>query len=174
MPTVIGATKEEEARIMIEYAWVAGWPVKGMIALTMDIGTEHAFEFSVTCELAKEAEPTWENLWGLMAKAIIAEWIILPTSVSRERLYYIAICEKVNQTVHILWRHKLPDGTLPRIPQDHGLPVDTIYCGKEELRMRDIERLGCGVTGIVRTLYNGLPVYKGDHSRLRSGHSMRK
>jgi hypothetical protein len=155
IPTAIGATKEEEAIIMIRYAWGANWPVKGTIALTMEIGTEQAFEFGITYELAKEEEPSWENLWILMARAIVADGITLPASVSHQRLDYVAICEKVNQSVHILWRHKLADGTRPRIPQDHGLPVYTIYGAKAELRVRDIERLGCGITGIVRTLYNG-------------------
>jgi hypothetical protein len=33
--------------------------------------------------------------------------------------------------------------------------VYTIYGARAELRLRDIERLGCGPAGIVRTLYNG-------------------
>jgi hypothetical protein len=55
----MGATKEEEATIMISYAWRADWPVKGTIALTLGIGAQQAFEFRVTYELTKEEEPTW-------------------------------------------------------------------------------------------------------------------
>jgi hypothetical protein len=56
------ATKEEEALAMIQYASGSDWPVKGTIALTMDYGTDQAFEFSVTYELAKSTDLTWENL----------------------------------------------------------------------------------------------------------------
>jgi hypothetical protein len=133
--TTIGATKEEEANIMIRYAWAAGWPVRGTIALTMDEGTESAFEFSVRYELLKEEEePTWDNLWESMAQAIIADGIILPANVSRVRLDYLMGCETTNQSARILWRKKAS-----RIPEDHGLQVFTVY----------------GVRGVIRTLYNG-------------------
>jgi hypothetical protein len=68
----------------------------------MDEGTERAFEFSITYQLAKEGEPTWDNLWMFMARAIVADGIILPDNVSRLRLDYLASCEKVNQTVRII------------------------------------------------------------------------
>jgi hypothetical protein len=78
-----------------------------------------------------------------------------PTSVcvSRERLDYLASCEKFDQSIYILWRQKLSDGTTPQIPQNHGLPVYSVYGVRAELKMRDIDRLGCGVTGIVQALY---------------------
>jgi hypothetical protein len=67
---------------MIDYAWKAGWPFKGTIALTMDIGTEQAFEFSVTYGLVLGEEPTWPSLWEAMWEAIREDRIALPTNVS--------------------------------------------------------------------------------------------
>jgi hypothetical protein len=155
MATAIVATKEEETVSIIQYAWGANCPIKGTTGLMMDIDTEQAFEFSVTYELLKKDGPTWVNLWEMMMNAIKADGIILPACVSHERLDYMLSCETVNQSVHIMWRQKLPDGSTPRIPQDHGLPVYTVYGVRAELKMRDIERLGCGVAGIVQALYGG-------------------
>jgi hypothetical protein len=117
---------------MIRYAWAADWPVKGTMALTMDEVLENAFEFGITYQLTKEGEPLWENLWIFMARAIVADGIILPANVSRERLDYLASCEKVNQSVHVTWREKSQDGSTQRVPEDHG----------------------CGVEGIIRTNNN--------------------
>jgi hypothetical protein len=134
--------KEEEAVSLIQYAWGANWPIKGTIALTMDIGTEQAFEFSVTCELGRlNVGPSWPNLWELMWRAAEVDGIILPVCASRERLDYLASCEKANQSVRVLWRQKLSEGTTPQIPQDQGLPVYSIYGVRAELKMRDIEKL---------------------------------
>jgi hypothetical protein len=155
LPISTGATKEEEAKVMTQYAWTVGWSVKGTIALIMDEGTEGAFEFSITYELTKEGEPTWDNLWRLMGKAIEADGIILPANVSQTRLEYLASCEKVNPSIRIIWRKKSQDGSTSQTPEDHGLPVTMVYGSRSEIKMRDIERLGCGVEGIIRTLYNG-------------------
>jgi hypothetical protein len=120
----------------------------------MDVGTDQAFEFSVTYELTRiEEGPSWPGLWVMMLKAAEADGNALPACVSRERLDYLASCEKVNQSVQIMWRQKLSDGSTPQIPQDHGLPVHSIYGVRAELKMRDIDRLGCGVIGIVHALY---------------------
>jgi hypothetical protein len=75
--------------------------------------------------------------------------------VSRNREHYAAICEKVNQSIKVLWRQKLDDGTLPRIPQDQGLPTYTIYGTQAEIKLRDLERVECGIKGILDTLYAG-------------------
>jgi hypothetical protein len=72
----------------------------------MDEGTENAFEFSLTYDLIKEGEPTWDNLWIFMAKAIVVDGIILPANVSRKRLDYLMSCEKINQTVRNCGRRK--------------------------------------------------------------------
>jgi hypothetical protein len=110
------ATKPEEAEIMIDYAWQARWSFKGTLGMTMDLGTDHAFEFSVTYNLEEEVvRPTLETLW-VMGKAIINDGIILPEFVSRNRKHHAAYCEKVNQSIQVLWRQKLPDETLPKIP----------------------------------------------------------
>jgi hypothetical protein len=152
--TTIIATKEEEAVSMIQYAWGANWTIKGTIALTMDVGTEQAFEFSVTYELTRSVEgPSWPGLWELMWRAAEEDGIILPVCVSRERLDYLASCEKFNRSTRIMWRQKLSDGSTPQIPQDHRLPVCTVYGVRAELKMRDVERLGCEPKGIVQALY---------------------
>jgi hypothetical protein len=52
-----------------------------------------------------------------------------------------------------MWGQKLSDGSTPQIPQDHGLPVYSVYGARAELKMRNIDRLGCGVKGIVQALY---------------------
>jgi hypothetical protein len=52
---------------MIQYAWGANLSVQWTIAVIMDIGTEQAFEFRVTYELARiEEGPSWPGLWGMM------------------------------------------------------------------------------------------------------------
>jgi hypothetical protein len=90
---------------------------------------------------------------SLVWTAAEKDGIALPACVSRERLDYLASCEKVNQSVQVLWRQKLSDGTTPQIPQDHGLPVYPVYGTRAELKMRNIEKLGFGVQGIVQILY---------------------
>jgi hypothetical protein len=118
------------------------------------MGTDQAFEFSVTYQLGRSGiGPSWQGLWELMWRAAEADWINLPVCVSRERLDYLASCEKFNQSICILWRPKLSDGSTPKIPQDHGMPVYSVHGVRAELKMRDIDRLGCGVTGIVQALY---------------------
>jgi hypothetical protein len=139
----------EEAETMIRYAWAANWPIRGTLAVTMNEDKESEFEFSVTYTLEKDSEPTWECLWALMCREIVADGITLPVSVSRERLDYLASCEKVNQSIRILWRRGRKSA------EDHGLPVYSICGTKAEIKLRDIERLGCGVEGIMTTLYNG-------------------
>jgi hypothetical protein len=47
--------------------------------MMIDIGTDHAFEFSMTYNLEDEG-------------------------VSRNLEHYAAICEKVNQSIQVLWR----------------------------------------------------------------------
>jgi hypothetical protein len=47
----------------------------------------------------------------------------------------------------------LANGDTPQIPQDHGAPVYSVYGSKVELKMRQIEKLGIGVEGIVHELY---------------------
>jgi hypothetical protein len=151
--TTVVATREEEAVTWIQYAWEANSPIRGTIALTMDIGTEQAFEFSVIYNLSKMEEgPSWPGLWVTMWNAAETDGIALPGCVSRERLEYLASCEKFNQTVRITWRQKLADGSIPQTPQEHGLPVYPICGARAELKMRDIDHLGCGVSGIVQAL----------------------
>jgi hypothetical protein len=36
---------------MIDYAWQARCPFKGTLGMMIDIGTDHAFEFSLTYNL---------------------------------------------------------------------------------------------------------------------------
>jgi hypothetical protein len=154
VPIATAATKEEEAVSLIQYAWRADWPIKGTTALIMDVGTDQAFEFSVTYKLGRlDVGPSWQNLCEFMWRAADEDGIVLPACVSRERLHYLASCEKVNQSVRVLWRQTLSDGTTPQIPRDHRLPVYSVYGTRAELKMRDIERLGWRVKGIVQALY---------------------
>jgi hypothetical protein len=150
----VAATKIEEAVSLIQYAWGAGWPVRGTIALTIDYGTDHAWEFSVTYTLGRyEGDPTWEALWALMSMAMNQDGIVTPRSMSQVCGDYSATCEKFNQTIMILWRQKLPDQTMPSIPQDHGLPVCTVYGAYATLKLRGFQRLGLGVKEIVESFY---------------------
>jgi hypothetical protein len=41
---------------MISYAWGAGWPFKGTLGLMMALGTDEAFEFSITYDLPTLSE----------------------------------------------------------------------------------------------------------------------
>jgi hypothetical protein len=91
----------------------------------------------------------------MMGRAIVSDGIILPEYVARKREHYAAICEKVNQSIQVLWRQKLDNGLLPRIPQDQGLPVYTIYGSQAVIRLRNVERVPSGVEVILTTLYAG-------------------
>jgi hypothetical protein len=42
---------------------------------------------------------------------------------------------------------------MPPIPQEHGLPVYTVYGAHATLKLRQIEKLGMGVKEIVQSLY---------------------
>jgi hypothetical protein len=139
---------------LIRYAWGANWPVKGTIALTVDLGALHAWQFSVTYELEKnEDDLSRENLWRMMRNAIQVDGINLPNGISGNRLDYRVSCEKSDQSIHVLWRQKLENEELTGIPQDHGLPVCSVYGKKKVIRMRHIDRIGLGVQGIVHNLY---------------------
>jgi hypothetical protein len=82
----VAATKIEEAVSLIQYAWGAGWPVRGTIALRMEYGTDHAWEFSVTYTLGRyEGEPTWEALWALMSTEMNQDGIVTPRYMSQKR-----------------------------------------------------------------------------------------
>jgi hypothetical protein len=150
----VSATKMEEAVGLIQYGWRAGWPVKGTIAITIDYGTPRAWEFSATLNLGKtEEEPTWQSLWALMGGAVAAEGIRLSDYVSKEFKDYSIVCEKYNQTISVLWRQLLPGNVMPSIPQDHGLPVRTVYGKNATLKMRGFQQLGMKVEDIVHELY---------------------
>jgi hypothetical protein len=150
----VAATKIEEAVSLIQYAWEANWPVRGTIALTMGYGTERAWEFSVTYTLGRyERESSWEALWALMGAAMNADGIMVPPCMSTERTAHSATCEKFNQSIMILWRQLPPDKTMPSIPQDHGLPVCTVYGAYATLKMRGFQSLGMGVKEIVQSFY---------------------
>jgi hypothetical protein len=100
--TSITATKEEEAISLIQDEWGANSPIKGTIALVMGFGTQQAWEFSVTYELARTDDgSSWQNLWESMWRVAEADAINLPGCVRRERLHYRASCEKSNQSTHI-------------------------------------------------------------------------
>jgi hypothetical protein len=81
--TTVIVTKEEEATALIQHAWEANWPIKGTIALTMDVGTQQAFEFSVTYELTRIDEgPSWPGLSVMMWRAAETDGTALqPVSV---------------------------------------------------------------------------------------------
>jgi hypothetical protein len=150
----IAATKEQEAVDLIQYGWEAGWPVKGTIALTMNLGTIQAWEFSVTYTLERtEGIPTWLTLWARMGEQLQGDGFMAPACMSQNLDDYSAVCEKFNQTIRILWRQRLPDETMPPIPEDHGLPVCTIYGAKEMLKMRGFQNTGLGVKELVQTMY---------------------
>jgi hypothetical protein len=100
-----------------------------------------------------DIRPTLEVLRVMMAPAIVSDEIILPDYVSRDRSHCAAICQKVNQSIQVFWRQKLADGTQPKISEDQGLPTITAYGAKAELRLRDIDRIECGVEWIVRAPY---------------------
>jgi hypothetical protein len=71
LTTEIKATREEEAVSLIQYAGGANWPIKGTIALVMDIGKVKAYEFSVTVKLdGTDDGRSWQNLWESMWRAI--------------------------------------------------------------------------------------------------------
>jgi hypothetical protein len=53
----------------------------------------------------------------------------------------------------ILWRQKLPNEVMPPIPQDHGLPVCTVYGAYATLKIRGFQALGMGVKEIVQSFY---------------------
>jgi hypothetical protein len=136
----IAATKIEEAVSLIQYAWGANWPVKGTIALTIDYGRQTAWEFSVTLNLGRtDEEPTWAMLWAKMGEAVAADGIRLSDYVSKKIEDYSAVCEKVDQTISILWRQVLPDHVMPSIPEDHGLPVCTVYGKNATLKLRGVQ-----------------------------------
>jgi hypothetical protein len=167
VPLTIAATKPEEAEIVMQYVWQENWPIKVTVAIMMDVGTVDAFELSATYDLEKvDQKPTLEILWILMSRAIVDDGIILPDYVSRDRSHYAAICQKTNQSIQVIWRQKPANGTTPRIPEDQGPPVYAVYGATEELRLRDIDKLGCGAEGIVRTLYAGTMVF----TRISSTH----
>jgi hypothetical protein len=150
----IAATKEEEAGELISYGWGAGWPVKGTIALSMNVGTPQTWEFSVTYTLERtEGVPTWTALWGRMGEQLRDDSLTAPACMSQNEGDYLVSCEKVNQTIRIVWRQQLADGLLPPIPEDHGLPVCTVYGAKATLKMRGFQKANLGAVEIVKAMY---------------------
>jgi hypothetical protein len=88
-----------------------------------------------------------------MGMAMNADGITTPPYVSQNLADYSASCEKFNQSIMILWRQKLPGDIMPPIPQDHGLPVCTVYGAYATLKMRGFHALGMGVNEIVHSSY---------------------
>jgi hypothetical protein len=88
-----------------------------------------------------------------MSMAMNQDGIVTPSSMSQNQGDYSATCEKFNQTIMILWRQKLPDQAMPSIPQDHGLPVCTVYGAYATLKLRGFQSLGLGVKEIVQSFY---------------------
>jgi hypothetical protein len=66
---------------------------------------------------------------------------------------YSAVCEKFDQSIRILWRQRLVDGSLPSIPEDHGLPACTVYGSKAALKMKGFQNANLGATEIVKAMY---------------------
>jgi hypothetical protein len=150
----VTATKIEDVTELIKYGWGANWPVKGTIALTMNIGTPQAWEFSVSYALERTEEaPTRESLWARMGEQLQMDHFVAPDCMSQNLEDYTASCEKFNQSVQILWRQKLAAGSLPSIPEDHGLPVCTVHGAKATLKMRGFQSTNLGVKEIVQAMY---------------------
>jgi hypothetical protein len=55
--------------------------------------------------------------------------------VKRDRTIFVAVCQKVKQSIHVVWRQKLDDGTQLEIPEDPRLPPIVVYGSKAELRL---------------------------------------
>jgi hypothetical protein len=111
VPKEIPATKEEEAEIMISYAWSAGWLSKGTVALVMWLGTDEAFEFSIMFDLpALTKKPTMDSLWENMATASVEDRIVLPSfqhilrrSISRKTARTSSMCMEHSCMVYQEW-----------------------------------------------------------------------
>jgi hypothetical protein len=88
-----------------------------------------------------------------MGEQLQADNFVAPACMSQELGDYSATCEKFNQSIQIVWRQKLADGSLPSIPEDHGLPVCTVYGAKATLKMRGFQGAGLGVKEIVQAMY---------------------
>jgi hypothetical protein len=88
-----------------------------------------------------------------MGAAMNANGITVQPYMSSVRTDYSASREKFNQSIRLLWRQKLPDETLPPIPQDHGLPVCTVYGAYATLKMRGFQNLRMGVKEIAQSFY---------------------
>jgi hypothetical protein len=113
-----------------------------------------AFELRVTYDSPIFAEkPNLEMSWDRTWYMIDADGVQMTGSILRERRAREAICQKENQSLHIVWRHKLLDGTYPRIPEDAGMPPIVIYGEKAELRLRNTESIPGGWEGIVHICY---------------------
>jgi hypothetical protein len=65
----------------------------------------------------------------------------MPKSILRGRRAYEAIYQKENQSMHVIWRQRLMDGTYLKIPEDAGMPSIVIYGEKAELRLRNTESI---------------------------------
>jgi hypothetical protein len=138
---------------MINYAWGAGWPFRGTVALMMGLGTDEAFEFSITYDLPGLSEkPTLDSLWNAMAAASVEDKIVLTAYFQRDRACYTPICNKANQSIHVLWRQKLQDESMPQIPEDLKTPPIVIYGAKVEMKLREIENMRCGLKEMIHQL----------------------
>lgn len=88
-----------------------------------------------------------------MGRASVEDGIALPAFVKRKRNLCNAICQNVDESIHIVSRQKLDDGSQPEIPEDPTLPPIVVYGSKAELRMSNIDNVKCGLDGILQALY---------------------
>jgi hypothetical protein len=87
-----------------------------------------------------------------MAAASVEDKIVLPAHLQRDRACYTPICNKFNQSIHVLWRQKLQDWSMPQMPEDPKTLLIIIYGAKVEMKPRGIENVRCGLEGIVHQL----------------------
>jgi hypothetical protein len=154
IPGLTAASTPKEAETLVDYAWKVHWPIRVAVTLTVGLGTEETFEMSLTYDLPiTEEHPNLETLWTTWWHASERGEIRIPPSIFRERESYEAICQKENQSIHVLWRQRLLDKSRPAIREDPGLPPIVLYGAKAELRLRKTEGIPGGLESIVFALY---------------------
>jgi hypothetical protein len=141
----MAASTPKKAEVLVDFAWKSGWPIRQTLALTVRLRTNLEFELSMTYDSPTFAvNPDLELFWGGLWYTIETDGARIPPAILRERTGYEAICQKENQSLHILWRQKLANGTYPKIPEDVGIPPIVVYGQQAELRLRNTESIPGG------------------------------
>jgi hypothetical protein len=118
-PTFTEATRPKEIQALLKFGRDLAWPLKITAASAIDKETSLSITYDSDWD---DCDGTVEWIWQKFHLAAQADQIEVPPAFARAGSTWELCLRKENNSLHILVREKLVDGSFPVIPEDPELP----------------------------------------------------